>query len=311
MREDKNGETTDSPPLASTETWPENVSSRTEVDLGACSHPGKRRFLNDDHFLVVRLERSMHMLLTSVPAEQFSDRYAEVGYGLLVADGMGVAGAGEIASREAISTLVDLVLRTPDWFMRLDEQGAKLVLGRLDQRFGKIREALIERARLDPTLADMSTTMTLAVSHGADLVIAHVGNSRAYLFHQGRLCLVTRDQTMAQSLAEAGVIRPDEVATHFSRQVLTGAIATQREEAQAELYQVWLADGDQLLLCTDGLTNRVAEAAIAQVLERSETADIAARALVDLALERGGEDNVTVVLARYRIPEEKVETGKG
>lgn len=305
MREDKDGDTAEFPPPASVKTWPENVATRTEVDLGAYSHPGRRRLVNEDHFLVARLERSMHMLLTNLPAEQVPDKYAEGGYGMLVADGMGGAGAGEVASREAIITLVDLVLRTPDWFMHLDEQGANLVLGRLDQRFGKIREALIERARLDPTLAGISTTMTLAVSHGADLVIAHVGNSRAYLFHRGRLCLLTRDHTLAQSLADAGVIRREEVATHYSRHVLTGSIATQREEAQAELCQVWLADGDQLLLCTNGLTDMVTEAAIEHVLERSETAAVASRALVDLALERGGKDNVTVVLARYRIPKER------
>jgi protein phosphatase len=197
------------------------------------------------------------------------------------------------------------VLRTPDWFMRLDEQGANLVLGRLDQRFRKMREALIEHALLDSTLAGMSTTMTLAVSHGTDLVIAHIGNSRAYLFHRGSLCLLTRDHTLAQSLADAGAIRRDEIATHYSRHVLTGAIATLREEAQAELSQVWLEDGDQLLLCTDGLTDMVAEAAIAQVLERAQTATDASRALVDLALAGGGEDNVTVVVARYHIPKER------
>jgi PPM family protein phosphatase len=301
MREDESDDTAEFPPPASAKTWPENVSSRTEVDLGACSHRGNRRLVNEDHFLVARLERSMQMLLTNLPAEQVPDRHAEVGYGMLVADGMGWAGAGEVASREAISTLVDLVLRTPDWFMSLDEQGANLVLGRLDQRFGKIREALIERARLDPTLDGMATTMTLAVSHGADLVVAHVGNSRAYLFHRGRLCLLTRDQTLAQTLADSGVIRRDEAATHYSRHVLTGSIATRREEAHAELCQVWLADGDQLLLCTNGLTDMVTEAAIEHVLERSETAAVASRALVDLALERGGEDNATAVVARYHL----------
>ncbi len=311
MREDDQGDTAALPPPAPAKSRPENVSSRTEVDLGACSQQGGRSLVNEDHFFVACLERSLHTLLTNLPAGRVPEWCAEVGYGMLVADGMGEAGAGEVASREAISALIDLVLRTPDWFMSLDEQGANLVLGRLDQRFGQIREALIEHAHLDPTLAGMGTTLTLAVSLGADLVIAHVGNSRAYLFRRGHLCLLTSDQTLARALAAAGVIRPEEVATHYSRHVLTGALAARGEDAHTELCQVWLADGDQILLCTDGLTAVVGEAAIEQVLEHSETASVASRALVELALESGGTDDVTVVLARYRIPKEKAETRKG
>lgn len=176
------------------------------------------------------------------------------------------------------------------------------MLARLDERFGKLREALIERAQAEPSLAGMGTTMTLSVSHGANLVIAHIGDSRAYLFHDGQLHLLTRDQTVAQDLAEVGVISPEEVAKHPGRHVLTGAIATSGEEAQAEFHHVWLENGDQFLLCTDGLTEMVTDAAIAAALEKAGQASDACHALVDLALEAGGKDNVTVVLGRYHIP---------
>jgi PPM family protein phosphatase len=281
------------------------ISARTQVDLGACSHQGKVKPDNEDSFLVTRIERSLRTLLTNLPAGQVPAQHAEIGYGMLVADGVGGAAAGEVASRTAISTLVELALQTPDWHMRLDNEGANEVLARFDERFGKLREALTERAVSDPSLAGMGTTLTLAVSHGADLVIAHVGDSRAYLLHEGELHQLTRDQTLAQDLAEIGVIRPEDVAQHPARRVLTGVIAAQGDEAQAEFHQVWLADGDQVLLCTDGLTQVVADAAIGEALAKPGSASDACRALVDLALGSGGPDNVTVVLARYRIPEEQ------
>lgn len=283
--------------------WPDTSSSLTQVDLGGCSHVGYVRSNNEDSFLVTRLERSLQTLLTNLPAGYVAERQAEVAYGLLVADGMGGAAAGEVASREAISTLVELVLETPDWHMRLDNEGANEVLARLDQRFRRIREVLIERAAADPRLSGMGTTLTLAASHGANVIVAHIGDSRAYLLHKGKLHLLTRDQTLAQDLAEVGVISQKEIATHYSRHVLTGVLATQGVEAQAELCQVWLADGDQVLLCTDGLTEMVTDAEILEVLEKNLPAPDACQALVDLALEGGGVDNVTVVLGRYRIPE--------
>lgn len=279
----------------------ETLSSRTRVDLGACTHVGKVRPNNEDHFLVTRLERSMRPLLTNLPEGQIPEHYAEVAYGMLVADGLGGAAAGEVASREAIAELVSLAEQTPDWIMRLDhERGVNEVLRRMDRRFGKIRKTLLGRIQADPSLHGMDTTLTLAVSLAADVVIAHIGDSRAYLFHKGRLHLLTRDHTVAQDLAEDGVIRRDEVAKHYARHVLTGSIVTHGEQVQTELCQVWLSDGDQILLCTDGLTDMVAEVAIGEVLERGGPADAACRALVELALEAGGLDNVTVILARYR-----------
>src|SRR5215213_162699 len=303
MSEYDDADTMELPTPLPAKPWPKTASSLVIVDLGACSHQGKVRTNNEDSFLVLRLERSLQTLLTNLPAD-LPAKTTEIGYCMLVADGVGGAAGGEIASSSAISTLIELVLQTPDWHMRLDNEGANEVLARLDQRFGRLREALIERAQAEPSLAGMGTTMTLAVSHATNLVIAHIGDSRAYLFHEGQLHLLTRDQTVAQDLAELGVIRPEDVAKHPGRHVLTGAIATSGEEAQAEFHQVWLEDGDQVLLCTDGLTEMVTEAAIAEVLERAGPAGDICRALVDLALEGGGEDNVTVVLGRYSIPEE-------
>jgi protein phosphatase len=273
-----------------------------EVDLGALSHPGKVRPGNEDHYLVARFGRSMDLLLTNLPQGHAPARYADTAYGLVVADGIGGAAGGAVASRTAIAVLVDLLLRTPDWIMRLDDPGLQEVLRRFERRFRQVNEAVAERGRAEPMLYGMGTTMTVAGSLGADLFVAHVGDSRAYLFRQGQLHRLTRDHTVAQSLADMGAIRPEEAAAHPLRHVLTDALGTRGAEGVADLRTLKLADGDQLLLCTDGLTEMVPEAAIAGALGKPGPAADTCTVLVDLALEGGGTDNVTVALARYRIP---------
>jgi protein phosphatase len=136
----------------------------------------------------------------------------------------------------------------------------------MERRFQMVREVLVERAKDDPSLRGMATTMTVACTTGSELLTAHVGDSRAYVFRDGRLRLLTRDQTVAQSLVDAGAIGPEEAAKHPSRHVLTSALATRGAFVQVELRRTRLQDGDQLLLCSDGLTEMVAEAEIARAL---------------------------------------------
>src|ERR1044071_9354293 len=166
-------------------SWVGTISSRTNVDLGAVSHRGKIRPNNEDSFLVMSFERSINTLLTNLPAGQIPDQYGERGYGMLVADGIGGMAAGEVASQTAISTLVELFIQTPDWIMRPAEGRAPEVLRRMEERFGLLTDALTKRAQSESPLYRMGTTLTLAVSLGAHLVIAHVGASRAYLFRRG------------------------------------------------------------------------------------------------------------------------------
>ena len=246
----------------------------------------------------------MRTLLTNLPAGQVPERYSETGYMMLVADGMGGAPAGEVASRTAVSTLFDLVVETPDWIMRLDEQRVGEVLRRMEGRFDRLTEALTQLARSDTHLSGMGTTMTLAVSLGADLVIVHVGDSRAYLFRRGHLVRLTDDQTVAQLLVAAGAISPEVAAKHYARRVLTSAITAGGEKAEVALHHLRLMDDDQLLLCSDGLTEMVSEARIAKDLGKRWTAANACRVLVHRALEAGGGDNVTALLAHYHIPED-------
>lgn len=282
----------------------ESVSSRTKVDLGAASHKGKARAFNGDSYLALSFQRSLHTVLTNLPVGLTPAGYRERGHAMLLADGMGGMPHGDVAGRTAILALVDLMLGTPDWNMRPDLMGTLEVLRRMEERFGRLPGAFRERAESEPYLAGMGTTMTLAVSLGADLVVAHVGASRAYLFRRGHLLRLTSDQTVAELLAKAGVIQPEDVPGHYARRTLTGSITTAGEKAEVELRHARLADGDQLLLCSDGLTEVVAEAVIADVLEKRMAAAHAARALVGLAVAAGAEDDATVVLGLHHIPEE-------
>jgi PPM family protein phosphatase len=302
------GSTDPAVPPARPETRPQvGTSSLVEVDVAALTDPGRVRRQNEDHYFVGRFERGMRTLATNVPDREMPREYDETVYAMLVADGVGGSTAGEVASRTAVHALVDLILETPDWIMLLDDRLAEEVLKRLERRFQKVRETLVARANADPSLKGMATTMTVAGTVGSEVLIAHVGDTRAYVLRRGgRLEKLTRDQTMAQSLADSGAITQAEVEKSPYRHVLTSALATRGAFVQVELKRSRLEDGDRLLLCSDGLTDMVPEERIAAVLQEARTSADACRRLVDSALEAGGKDNVTVVVARYRIPEEVV-----
>jgi PPM family protein phosphatase len=282
----------------------QSISAFVQVDLAGLSDQGKVRPNNEDHFLVARFDRSMRTLLTNLPPGHIPEQCGETAYAMLVADGMGGEAAGEVASRRAVSILVDLVLRTPDWILRLDENSVQEWRQRMERRFQQVQETLTGQARDDPALWGMGTTLTLVCTLGADLLLVHAGDSRAYLFRHDRLYRLTCDHTVAQSLADVGAIRPEEVETHPLRHVLTNVLGGREGPVRVEWRNMRLADGDQILLCTDGLTDLVPHAAIQEVLRSARTAADACRALVDLALAAGGKDNVTVVLGRYHIPHE-------
>jgi serine/threonine protein phosphatase PrpC len=280
---------------------PEPVSSRAEVEFGSATHPGLVRPNNQDCFLIGRAGRALETLASNLPPEEVLPRFEEVTYGMLVADGLGGGAGGEVASRLAATTLVNLVLHTPDWIMRGGDDEAKRVMDRIVERYRQIGAAVAERARDDAMLAGMATTMTLAISTGPDLYLGHVGDSRAYLLRGGELVRLTRDHTYAQELANFGLIRPDEVGTHRLRHVLTRALGSRGAEVTADVRRTHLRDGDQLLLCSDGLTGMVSDDAIRATLGAGSAQEVC-EALVAAALENGGKDNVTVILARYRLP---------
>jgi protein phosphatase len=274
-----------------------------EVDLAALSHPGRVRPHNEDHYLVLSAGRYLRTWLTSLPEGSVPREFEETAYGMAVADGVGGRPAGEVASRLALTLLVELAIDTPDWIFSLDEPKLTDFLDRAAWRFRTLNAALLERARRDPALAGMGTTLTLAMSLGPALTVVHVGDSRAYLLRGGDLQRLTRDHTLAQDLADVGRLAAEDVATNALRNVLTDAIGPWEEGGEPDVRRLPLADGDRLLLCTDGLTGMVDDATIAEELGRDRSAAEVCQTLLDLALVNGGPDNVTIIVAGYRIPE--------
>jgi protein phosphatase len=251
----------------------------------------------------VRFTRSLETLFTNVAEGLLEPSFDETGFGMLVADGIGGMAAGDVASRTALCRLVELVVNTPDWIMKLDRtEEVAIVTRRMTQRFRQIDDTLREQAENDRTLAGMGTTLTVAASLGSNALIGHIGDSRAYLLRGSKLHQLTRDHTLAQAMIDAGIADPEDTATRAMRHVLTAALGSAGEPVDPEVQRLRLRQGDQVLLCTDGLTEMVKEEIIATVLLGSNTARDACQALIDLALGAGGSDNVTVVLARYRFP---------
>jgi PPM family protein phosphatase len=303
MNLDDLSDTREYPPPPSGPAMQARSSSATiQADLAGQSHQGKVRPNNEDHFLIFRFGRFLRTLATNLPDGHVPPDHVETGYGMIVADGMGGMAAGEAASRMAISFLIERTIETPDWILAPDEALMEEVIARAAGRFRAVNEAIVEQARHDPGLTGMGTTLTMALSLGTDLLIAHVGDSPAYLFRQGELHKLTRDHTLAQELADQGQIPARDVASHRYRNVLTHAIGIRGTGDQPEIRRLRLADGDRLLLCTDGLTDMVDDATIGAELRRQASSGEACRALIDLALDRGGRDNVTVVVAGYCVP---------
>ena len=277
------------------ETW-----TPLDVDLAAASHQGLVREHNEDHFLVMRFGRSMENLSTNLDEPVLEHGYSLTGYGLLVADGMGGMAGGEVASGLALAKLVKLLVDTPDWILALKrEKDATTVLQRMSQRFFQIDESLKEKAKRDATLRGMGTTLTVAGTLGNDLVLGHVGDSRAYLLRGTNLQQLTTDHTLAQALIDAGVAGRDDPATRSMRHVLTAALGSLGARIAPEVLRFKICRGDQLLICTDGLTEMVEDGTIATALREAESSERACQNLIDLALAGGGSDNITVVLARF------------
>jgi serine/threonine protein phosphatase PrpC len=281
---------------------PDTFSSLIQVDVRALSHTGHRRANNEDHFLVARLGRSLDTLTTSLSVGDVPEHTEEVNYVMVVADGMGGHAAGEVASRMAISTLIRLALELPDWILRVDEGYAREIAKRSRTRVRKVGALLVERGQRDPALKGMGTTLTAARSLGRDLMITHVGDSRAYLLRGRQLHHLTRDHTYAQLLVDIGELAPGDVAGSRHRHVLTNALGGSTEDVQVDTDRVRLEDGDRVLLCSDGLTDLVDDEMITRILLEATDSSEACERLVQQALDSGGRDNVTVIVAAFRFP---------
>jgi serine/threonine protein phosphatase PrpC len=273
-----------------------------KVDFGAVTHAGKVRKNNEDHYLIVRLGRSLELLMSNLPADQVPDRIGEYGYALVVADGMGGAAAGEVASRTAANLLIKLVMDAARWYRRIDKEDVEALLERLDGYYKAIHLELVNQGVVNPAIEGMGTTLTITYSFYSDLFVAHVGDSRAYLFREGQLQQLTHDHTVAQKLADQGEIPQEAVAKHRLRHILTNVLGGHEGPVVTELGQIQLMDRDRLMVCSDGLTDMLDDADIAAVLRDIEAPQEACDKLLNLALDAGGKDNITITIARYAFP---------
>lgn len=198
-----------------------------------------------------------------------------------VADGMGGYAAGDVASELAVKVLMKNAPTTAD----VDMLGEAVI---------KANHAVINEA-LRAELAGMGTTMTACVIEGTHLAIAHVGDSRAYLLHHGKLQQLTRDHSLVADMVEAGRLTEEEARVHPNRSIITRAIGSD-PNMQPDLYEITASPGDRLLLCSDGLYSMVENSRIQSQLARIRDPQRCASALVNDAISAGGLDNVTVVV---------------
>jgi len=285
---------------------PTQAPHKVEISCGALTHPGKVREKNEDHFLVARLAKSMQVCQSSLAAPGAMDFSQEDGYLMVVADGMGGAAAGERASAMAVATVKDYALNTLKWFLHVGRKEENALVDELQKTLELADKAVVEEGEANARLYGMGTTLTMAYSIGQDLYITHAGDSRAYLFREGKLEQITNDHTLVQMMISGGVLSPEDARHHARRNVVTNVIGGPSEGVHAEIHKVRVMDGDILLLCSDGLTEPVEDGRIAEVLGSEPDPEAAARRLIDLALKNGGPDNITAVVARY-----SVESGDG
>lgn len=280
------------------------------IDLAGLTHRGHVRVNNEDHFLVLRGGRYLEAVASNLPPGSLAQDSIGPGMAIAVADGMGAHAGGEVASLLAITTQMELLLAIPDWILKLDETTRPVSEKRALDRFHATHAAIVGRAAEDPRLYGMGTTMTVALSLGLDLRITHVGDTRAYLLHDGQLVALTHDHNRAQVMLDEGA---DPAAARRSRHLLTRSLGN--KDPRPEVSYWHLSGGDRVLVCTDGLTDMVGESVIAAELGRHGRATAACRALVRRALEAGGHDNITVAaafysVARRRSPARRAAPGK-
>lgn len=262
---------------------------------------GKVRPGNEDQFLVAVMRKAMLIEQTSLA--QARTQYAdEQGHLFLVADGMGGHEGGEEASALTIETIQEFALNTLKWFFHLGGAEEQDVLTEFQQALRRADARVFAEAAEHPELRGMGTTVTLAYSLMDQLFIAHVGDSRCYLLRGGELYQLTQDHTLVEELVRHGTVPAEQARRHQLRHVITNAVGGPNRGIRVDAHKVDLEAGDCVLLCTDGLTEMVADDQIAAVLQAEPDPQRACERLVAQANALGGEDNVTAVVVRYSAP---------
>jgi len=204
-----------------------------------------------------------------------------------IADGMGGHQAGEIASRLATQKLADFIRTYLEFY---SDQKTLLTKG-----MQEINHQIYLISQQNKRYQGMGTTLTAALIQNNHLYLAHIGDSRLYLLRQEQIKQLTEDHTVVQNLVTSGTITADQARTHPKRHILTRALGID-SNVKAEISQINLKAQDKILLCTDGLTNYVTPEEIHHLVNNAAEVKQAVHNLTEMALERGGADNITVIL---------------
>ena len=266
-----------------------------ELDVYGLTHPGKVRSTNQDHFLICSLRKQMLVHLTSLPAiDQVAAPNERLAFLAMVADGVGGSAGGETASRLAVEVVTRYVSESVQCYYAsgADEN----FLTSLQDAAMQSHADLLAMADARPELAGMATTLTLWIGIWPRAYLLQVGDSRCYILRDGELTQLSRDQTMAQELIDAGVMARAEASRTRWAHTLSSAIGGhQTAPTVTRLEQQW---GNVGMLCTDGLTTHVSDERIRQRLRTMTSARQVCEDLLQDALEGGGTDNITVRVGR-------------
>jgi protein phosphatase len=223
----------------------------------------------------------------------------------IVADGMGGESAGALASKAVVATLPGLVRQ---YLGTLDGLPRGRARRRMTRAIAALSTQLRQQTQNEPGLEGMGSTVVCVLVRGSLMLVAHMGDSRAYRVRAGRLKQLTKDHSLIRLLLDSGDSTPEEAATHPARGRLTRNVGMEGEPLpQTQLLE--LKPGDLLLLCTDGLTGMLSDEQILSVLNEPDSVENRCQRLVDAANHAGGQDNVTVVLLSVEPVEKKSKTG--
>src|SRR5437016_5717282 len=277
-----------------------------KVEVFARTDLGRTRDHNEDHFLVADLTRRDASLKPAVRAHEVGER----GSLFVVADGMGGAAAGEVASEMATETIYEQMVHA--WGSERELTPQRFAY-RLREAVDTANRQIHSYAGAHPEHRGMGTTTTAVGVLGDRLFLSQVGDSRAYLIRQGQAVQLTKDQSLMQRLVEAGELTVEEAAKSESRNIILQALGPDAR-VKVDLTHQEVRRGDILVLCSDGLSGSVKKEEIAEIATRERELQAVCDRLIALANERGGPDNITVILARFdgeglRPPEASAEVG--
>jgi len=269
----------------------------SQLDLFGITHPGKVRSENQDHFLVCTVHPQVVVHGSSLPAaERLPLRGQRLATMLLVADGVGGHAGGSEASRLAAEAITAYVASTLRCYHAAGSSNDRDFLDALHAAALKAHESVSVESAIRGD-QKMATTLTLAIAVWPWMYVLQVGDSRCYFFCDGKLRQVTRDQTMAQDLVDQGVLPAERMEVSPYKHVLSSAIGGSTASPVVSRLDV-RGVAPLVLLCSDGLTKLVTDEEIEKQIRAMQSSEQLCRSLLDLALSRGGTDNVTIVVGR-------------